>query len=250
MHFKPEEKVTVAPGKITEEVLSNFLENPFRKELKEIEENDDEDYKAILSGVEIGTEATRTGIIKNAIKIGYISRKKDVFSIEEKGIKFIETLDLLGIDLYKEKTVEFSKLLKQIFQGNKTVEEALERAKQELNNIFSKEVEIEKYNSDIEVIGKCPKCGGAIYEGGENYYCSGYKQGCKFTLWKESKYFDQILKITKEKAKKLLKGEKTKFKLKSQKGNEYEAYFTIELNDSFVSFKKGDFAKNKKNYKI
>ncbi len=31
------------------------------------------------------------------MKVGYISRKGDVFSIEDKGIKFIETLNLLGI---------------------------------------------------------------------------------------------------------------------------------------------------------
>ena len=30
------------------------------------EENDTDDYKSILNGIEIGTEATRTGIIENA----------------------------------------------------------------------------------------------------------------------------------------------------------------------------------------
>ena len=93
---KTEEKITVAPGKITEEILSNFLENSFRKEIKEAE-NEEEDYKAIFEGIEIGTQATKTEIIENAMKVGYISRKGDVFSIEDKGIKFIETLNLLGI---------------------------------------------------------------------------------------------------------------------------------------------------------
>ncbi len=45
-----------------------FLKTPFKK--KEVEElensNDDEEYKMILEGCEIGTVATRAGIIKNA----------------------------------------------------------------------------------------------------------------------------------------------------------------------------------------
>ena len=75
IYFKPEEKTTGSPPKINEDLLSKFLENPFRKENKENEENnDDEDYKSILEGIEIGTQSTRTGIIQNAIKIEYISR--------------------------------------------------------------------------------------------------------------------------------------------------------------------------------
>lgn len=140
------------------------------------------------------------------MKVGYISRKGDVFSIEDKGIKFIETLNLLGIDLYKEKTVEFSKSLKQIFSNKKSTEEILREAKEELNKIISNEVEIEKCSKEKEIIGKCPVCGSFIYENQKSYYCSNYKEGCKFNLWKDTKYSDQTLKITKEKAKKLLKG--------------------------------------------
>ena len=246
VHFKPEKKMTTAPGKITEEILSNFLENPFRKETKEAENNnEDEDYKAIFEGVEIGTQATRTGIIENAIKVGYISRKQDVFSIEDKGVKFIETLNLLGIDLYKEKIVEFSKSLKQIFSKKKSVEEIIKEAEIELRNIVNKDIKIEKYTQEKEVIGKCPLCGSHIYENQKSYYCSNYKEGCKFNLWKNSKYFDQFLNISKDKAKKLLKGDKAKFKLKSKQGNNYEVYFVIEMNGDYVNFKKSDFVNNK-----
>ena len=203
----------------------------------------------MFEGVEIGTQATRTGIIENAIKIGYISRNKGAFSIEDKGIKFIETLNLLEIDLYKEKTVEFSKSLKQIFSGKKSVEVILKEAEQELKNIINKDVKVEKYTQEKEVIGKCPKCGAKMYESNKSFYCEKYKEGCKTTLWKESKYFDQVLKITKEKAKKLLKGEKAKFKLKSKTGNEYEVYFTVEMKGEYVNLKKGDFVGSKKKKK-
>ena len=88
-----------------------------------------------------------------------------------------------------------------------------------------------------------------MYESNKSFYCEKYKEGCKTTLWKESKYFDQVLKITKEKAKKLLKGEKAKFKLKSKTGNEYEVYFTVEMKGEYVNLKKGDFVGSKKKKK-
>ncbi|MDM0613096.1 type IA DNA topoisomerase, partial [Clostridium perfringens] len=69
-------------AKMTTEMLSNYLKNPFKNEFTD----DEEDYKAILEGLEIGTEATRTGIIENAKKYEYISENKSVLTIEPKGI--------------------------------------------------------------------------------------------------------------------------------------------------------------------
>lgn len=245
IYFKPEEKITTAPAKVTEETLSNFLENPFREEIKEAKENDDDEYKAILSGIEIGTPATRTGIIENSIKIGYISRKNGVFSIEEKGIKFIELLDKLKVGLYKEKTVEFSKLLKQVFNNTLSVDEVLEKTKEELKRIINQQIEVEKYVSQKEIIGKCPICGNNIYENQKSFYCSNYKEGCKANIWKESDYFKQPLKVTKEKVKKLLKGQKIKFRLKSLKGSEYEAEFLLQVQGDYLRLQKGDYVKKK-----
>ena len=68
-------------------------------------------------------------------------------------------------------------------------------------------------------------------------------------MWKDAKYFDQTLKITKGKAKKFLKGEKAKFKLKSKTGNDYEAYFTIEMKEEYVNLKRGNFVGNRKKNK-
>ena len=56
-----------------------------------------------------------------------------------------------------------------------------------------------------ETIGKCPKCGADIVEGESNFYCSDYKKGCTFKLWKNAKHFKDTLKITKAVAKQLLK---------------------------------------------
>ncbi|NGT46628.1 type I topoisomease [Clostridium perfringens] len=239
--FKAVEKVTKAPAKMTTEMLSNYLKNPFKNEFTDDEE---EDYKAILEGLEIGTEATRTGIIENAKKYEYISENKSVLSIEPKGIKLIEILDKLNIDLYKEKTVEFSKILKKVYKDEIKIEAAIEIFSNELREIFnnSKDTFIEKVEIEREVIGKCPRCGKNIYEGKNNFYCEGYKDNpkCQFTMWKEDKFFkDKGKKLSKAGAKSLLAGKKVKMTgLKKKDGiGTYDAYVVLNDTGKYVNFK-------------
>ena len=244
--FKIVDKLTVPPKKVTEENLSNYLKNPFRKEKNQENEDDTQEYREIMKGVEIGTEATRTGIIENAKKYGYITSEKQNFSITEKGIKLIELLDLLHINLYAEKTVEFSMLQKDIYNNRKTVDDIIEKTKSELQNIINQDIEVEKLEKEMEVIGKCPKCNSNIYENSKSYYCSNYKNGCKTSLWKEANYFGQKIKISKDNAKKLLSGEQVVFKIKSKSGKEYNAHFGIEINGDYLNLQRKDFIKIEK----
>ena len=244
--FKVVDKLTVPPKKVTEENLSNYLKNPFRKEKNQENEDDTQEYREIMKGVEIGTEATRTGIIENAKKYGYITSEKQNFSITEKGIKLIELLDLLHINLYAEKTVEFSMLQKDIYNNRKNISDIIEKTKSELQNIINQDIEVEKLEKEMEVIGKCPKCNSNIYENSKSYYCSNYKNGCKTSLWKEASYFGQKIKISKDNAKKLLSGEQVVFKIKSKSGKEYNAHFGIEINGDYLNLQRKDFIKIEK----
>lgn len=244
--FKIVDKLTVPPKKVTEENLSNYLKNPFRKEKNQENEDDTQEYREIMKGVEIGTEATRTGIIENAKKYGYITSEKQNFSITEKGIKLIELLDLLHINLYAEKTVEFSMLQKDIYNNRKTVDDIIEKTKSELQNIINRDAEVEKLEKEMEVIGKCPKCNSNVYENSKSYYCSNYKKGCKTSLWKEASYFGQKIKISKDNAKKLLRGEQVVFKIKSKSRKEYNAHFGIEINGDYLNLQRKDFIKIEK----
>ena len=244
--FKVVDKLTVSPKKVTEENLSNYLKNPFRKEKKQEDEDDTQEYREIMKGVEIGTEATRTGIIENAKKYGYITSEKQNFSITEKGIKLIELLDLLHINLYVEKNVEFSMLQKDIYNNRKNISDIIEKTKSELQNIINQDVEVEKFEKEMEVIGKCPKCNSNIYENSKSYYCSNYKNGCKTSLWKEANYFGQKIKISKDNAKKLLSGEQVVFKIKSKSGKEYNVHFGIEINGDYLNLQRKDFIKIEK----
>ena len=101
INFKPMEKETNPPKHYTIETLNNYLKNPFKEDkaaaaeatsAEDADADDTEDYKAIFEGLELGTEATRTGIIDNAIKSGYIALKKDVYTILPAGEFLIEAL--------------------------------------------------------------------------------------------------------------------------------------------------------------
>ncbi len=186
--FKPVEKETSPPKHYTIETLNNYLKNPFREEKNRTGEegSDDEDYRAIFEGLELGTEATRTGIIDNARKSEYILLKKDVYTILPGGEFLIESLQRMNISMDKYKTSEIGKALKKVFRGNMTVRESVELAEKEISVYFEKrEVPIEQ-DTDTgffgDVVGKCPLCGRDVKRGKFSYGCTGYKEGCKFSV--------------------------------------------------------------------
>ena len=194
INFKPQEKTTTPPKHYTIETLNKYLKNPFKddkakaRELEESGEVDDaEDYKAIFEGLELGTEATRTGIIDNAKKSGYIDLKKDVYTILDGGEYLIETIARLGIVMDKYKTSELGKALKSVYRGEMTVEGAVKLAESEISEIFNnKEMNPDAPHVDTgkygEIVGACPKCGKNIVRGKYSYGCMGYGDGCQFKM--------------------------------------------------------------------
>ncbi len=201
--FKPTEKETSPPKHYTIETLNNYLKNPFREDKAQAEkdkekeadaenaqENDEEDYRAIFEGLELGTEATRTGIIDNAKKSGYITLKKDVYTILPGGEFLIEQLSHLGISMDKYKTSELGKALKSVYRGNMSVQESVGLAEAEIARVFDRE-RVQKTlppetDEDTgffgDIIGKCPVCGKDIMRGKWSYGCLGYKEGCNFKI--------------------------------------------------------------------
>ena len=195
--FKPTEKETTPPKHYTTETLLNYLKNPFREEKAADDEqaaqmadsvgaNDLAEYKAMLEGVELGTEATRTGIIDNARNSGYIQLKKDVYTILPGGIYLVESLDRMGIGMDKYKTCEMGKALKQVFRGQATTQDAVALAEREIGEIFHAQHQGQGGEHDIGMfgdhIGKCPMCGKDIFRGKYGYVCGGYKDGCPFQI--------------------------------------------------------------------
>ena len=195
--FKLKEKETTPPKHYTIETLNNYLMNPFKEDKKELDEkyeemiangeevDDTEDYKAIFEGLELGTEATRTGIIDNAKRSEYIALKKDVYTILPAGEFLINSLMQMEISMDKYKTSEMGKALKKVYRDEITVEDSVDLARKEIQEVFTKkEVAIEK-DTDIgfygDVVGKCPLCGGEVIKNRYAYGCRDY-QNCKFRV--------------------------------------------------------------------
>lgn len=191
--FKLKEKETTPPKHYTIETLNNYLMNPFKEDKKELEEkiesgeevDDTEDYKAIFEGLELGTEATRTGIIDNAKKSEYIALKKDVYTILPKGEFLIESLLQMEISMDKYKTSELGKALKKVYRDEMSVEDSVSLAEKEIQEVFTKkEVSLEQ-DTDIgfygDIVGKCPLCGSDVIKNRYAYGCRDY-QNCKFKV--------------------------------------------------------------------
>ncbi|MBE6663877.1 MAG: DNA topoisomerase III [Ruminococcaceae bacterium] len=187
INFKPQEKETTPPKHYTIETLNNYLKNPFKEDKANADESDDEDYKAIFEGLELGTEATRTGIIENACKSAYIMLKKDSYYILPDGEYLIEALSQLGIIMDKYKTSQMGQALKKVYRSEITIDDSVDLAKREIGEVFenSKDAEPEKdTNIGIfgEVVGKCPLCERDVIRTKFGYGCTGYKEGCKFSI--------------------------------------------------------------------
>ncbi len=185
--FKPKEKETSPPKHYTIETLNNYLKNPFRDEKAQAEETDDaEEYRAMFEGLELGTEATRTGIIDNAKKSGYIELKKDVYRILPAGEYFIESLSRMEITMDKYKTSELGQALKKVYRGEFTTDTAVDLAKTEIARIFYREQKPISHDTDDgfygDTVGVCPLCSKEVKKGRYNYGCMGYKEGCKFKI--------------------------------------------------------------------
>ena len=189
--FKPAEKETSPPKHYTIETLNNYLKNPFKEEKAAAKEqthegeteDDSEDYRAIFEGLELGTEATRTGIIDNARKSGYIELKKDVYYILPEGEFFIESLDRLKISMDKYKTSELGQALKKVYRGKITIKDSVSLAEEQISAVFggfSDEEEIGYFGDEV---GSCPLCGNKVKKKRTFFGCEGYKeQGCKFSF--------------------------------------------------------------------
>lgn len=233
VNFEVKEKKTTPPKHYTIETLNNYLKNPFKedkKNLEETEEDDTEEYRAILEGLELGTEATRTGIIDNAIKSEYISLKKDVYYLLNGGEYLINSLSKMNISMDKYKTSELGKALKKVFKGESKVDDAVNLAKQEIEEVFMvKETSLEK-DTDTgfygELVGICPLCGNKVIRDRYGYSCQGYKDGCKFKI----NDFICGRVISKNNVIKLLQeGSSSKIEgFISKSGKKFDAYLVLE----------------------
>lgn len=237
--FTPKEKETTAFKHYTIETLNNYLKNPFKEDKKELENSEDDvsDYQAIFEGLELGTEATRTGIIENAIKSEYIALKKDVYTILPKGEYLINSLMQMNISMDKYKTSEISRALKKVFHNEISVSDALKLACLEIAEVFRKKDDSIEEDTDSgffgDVVGKCPLCGNDVIKNRYNYGCKDYNN-CHFKV--NTMICSRV--ISKRNVEMLLKeGETSKIiGFISKNGKKFDAKLKLDNNNVIFDF--------------
>lgn len=240
--FEIAERQTNPPKKVTVKELLEYLKNPYQKELKAIDPNDDTEYYRLLKeGVSLGTEATVDGIIANAIKEGYITSKKKSYSIGTRGIVLIQLLDELSINLYKDRSVSMNRAIRAVGTKQISLEENAFIIQNELEEIMENNRNVAVSVSlpdarDKSVIATCPLCGGRVLElkgkeGKTFYACEHHEKngGCKFYFSANNKYFDALgIKLSSKIVKQIAAdGYFVVNGLVSKKGNKYNAKITV-----------------------
>lgn len=231
---------TQPPKPHTEKTLLRVMETCGKQyKADENEEESDELMDSILKGFSIGTPATRAATIKKLKDIGYITAKGKYLFCSDLGINLIDIFpikQLLDLEytgklekslLYIEKgEVKREDFLEYIF---KFTEKAVEKIKGDQDNVLEHKNSKE---NDIVSLGKCPQCGGIIFEGKKSFGCSNWKNGCKYVIWKNDKFLSSMKKKpTKTMVKTLLKNGKVLVKgLVSKKGNKFDAILFYEKN--------------------
>ena len=233
-------KVTKKPPKLhTEKTLLRVMET-CGKSFKD-EEDSEEMMASILSGFSIGTPATRAETIKKLKEAGYIKSKGKSLTTTDLGKTLVEIFPVREL-LDLEYTGRLEKTLSDIEKGRFKKDDFLEIIKEftikAVGDIKNDTSMLKNFRVPLpegaESVGKCPICGNDVIEGEKGFGCTNWKNGCKYTVWKNDKFIQSIGKsVSKEMVQLLLKNGKVGFRnIKSKKGTIYSAYFRYEINEA------------------
>ena len=210
------------------------------KGIKEEEEDTEEMMASILSGFSIGTPATRAETIKKLKDVGYIEAKGKSLICTDLGRTIVEIFpcrELLDLEYTGRLEKTLSDIEKDIFKKEDFLNmikeftiNAVNSIKNDMSMLSTFKIELE---DGMESIGICPTCGNHIVENEKNYGCINWKNGCKFTIWKDDKYIQSFGKsVSAEMVKLLLTNGKVGFRnLRSKKGTLFSAYFKYTFNE-------------------
>ena len=244
--YKKEKSHTSAPPRYTSGSMVLAMENAGNL-------IEDEELRAQIKGSGIGTPATRAEIITKLVKIEYIclNTKTQVLTPHPDGEVVYEIVRKTLPELLLPKmTAEWERGLSEIEKGELSKEAYTEQLYQYIRRQITamKEKDVEQNysrtsneNTEEEILGNCPLCGKAVKENSKSFYCSGYKEGCRWSVWKNDKYFAVLgKKITKTLVKNLLKNGQVQVKdLTSRSGKNYSITLKYVKNDKgYLSWEK------------
>lgn len=242
-----QEKETKPPKRYTDSSLEEDMKNvakyvtdPEAKRLLLLKDKESREEHG-----SIGTAATRSAIIQTLKKRGFLCNEgKNVISTPL-GREFYKILpdEIRKPDL----TAKWWAIQQEIQDGNAKPEDLYQEVLAAFHRVASIQYpKIQLSNlagaAGRKSIGTCPRCGKPIVEGKKGYGCSGYREGCTFTIWKEGQYgVYKVLaaskkKLTEAMVKKLLSEGKVLVRglMSERTGKTYDAYITMENTEKGV----------------
>jgi DNA topoisomerase-3 len=178
-------------------------------------EIDDEDLASYMKQNGLGTPATRAAIIERLLQTGYISRVKKSLVPTDKGKALIQSVDgdLKNVAL----TASWEQRLKDMQDGKLPINAFETEIETFVRRILPKVTQQSPTMPAVvkNGIGPCPQCKiGVVCPTPNGAGCNRWREGCKFSVWREQygkKLTDSQIKELVEKGRtKVIKGFKKK----------------------------------------
>ena len=197
----------------------------------------------------LGTPATRASIIEKLVSSGYAQRKGKQILPSTEGKELVKVMpEYLKSAVM---TAEWENRLLMMEKGQITDIQFMGEITSLVRKILEvcreiPEEERRRFQTEREVIGKCPVCGCDVFEGKQNFYCSNRQ--CDFALWKENRFLGSMEKnLDKKMARELLDKACTHVKglYSKKKDMKFDADLLLTLEDGKSRFHL-EFPKKKK----
>lgn len=175
------EHFTTPPKPYTEDTLLSAMERAGAEDMPEDAERQG-----------LGTPATRASILEKLIQMGVIERR---------GKQLLPTKDghnlacvLPNVLTSPKLTAEWETKLTAIAKGEADPDGFMADIEEMTRGLIVGYSQISEdaqklFQAERVVIGKCPRCGEAVYEGKKNYYCGN--RACQFVMWKNDRFFEE-----------------------------------------------------------
>ncbi|HIU46986.1 MAG TPA: DNA topoisomerase 3 [Candidatus Fimadaptatus faecigallinarum] len=209
----PLAKKTQPPKPYTDATLLQAMEGAGRA-------LDDEELREAMRDSGLGTPATRAATIERLLEVGYCERTGKSLRATPKAFKLISVLPEQLRSA--ETTGRWERALGRIArgEGQVTPDAFLDSIRRFAAFIVDsarscqQQVEFERQDvaprrSQVTLLTgvRCPVCGARIQETARAFGCERWREGCRFTLWKDALERDGLPALTATAARKLLKGE-------------------------------------------
>lgn len=172
------EHFTTPPKPYTEDTLLSAMERAGAEDMPEDAERQG-----------LGTPATRASILEKLVQMGFVERK---------GKQLLPTKDghnlacvLPDVLTSPQLTAEWENTLTAIAKGEADPDGFMAGIEEMTRGLISSYSQISEdaqklFQKERVAIGKCPRCGEAVYEGKKNYYCGN--RACQFVMWKNDRF--------------------------------------------------------------